>query len=219
MILDSWLDSFQSDDNWEWIYYFPCEQQTTAPHQNQRVYRFSWWLIFFVGASVIPSSLLFCDLVGGCSWPRVRPSWEHLIRLLFSYASMINLCSLVLDRYVAVVKPSNLVTGRRVTQMIFFSWALPFGLIISTVLLSLYLTLEIFITFINVFGMSFEIVSSCMLIFCFTSMVIIVYKHDRSAATLAKQLRFNHRVLTFNTHDKSAVVMMAIVTGLFLVCF
>ena len=50
-------------------------------------------------------------------------------------------------------------------------------------------------------------------------MVIIVYKHDRSAATLAKQLRFNHRVLTFNTHDKSAVVMMAIVTGLFLVCY
>ena len=38
-----------------------------------------------------------------------------------------------------------------------------------------------------------------------------------AAQTLAKQLRFNHRVL-FKSHEKSAVVMMGIVIGMFFVC-
>ena len=70
--------------------------------------------------------------------------------------------------------------------------------------------------FLFVVGVSIEMVSSCMLIFCFASMVLIIYKQDRSAAILAKQLRFKHRNLTLNTHDKSVVVMMAVVIGLFL---
>ena len=46
-------------------------------------------------------------------------------------------------------------------------------------------------------------------------------KHDQSSAILAKQLRFNHsaRGLTFNTHDQSAVKMMAVVVSLFLTCY
>ena len=47
-------------------------------------------------------------------------------------------------------------------------------------------------------------------------MARIALKHDQSSAILAKQLLFNHSALTFNTHDKSAVKMMAIVVGLFL---
>ena len=46
-----------------------------------------------------------------------------------------------------------------------------------------------------------------------------VYKHDRSSATLAKQLRFNHRGLTVSSQDRSAVTMMAIVIVVFLVCY
>ena len=49
--------------------------------------------------------------------------------------------------------------------------------------------------------------------------VRVALKHDQSSAILAKQLRFNHSGLTFNTHDKSAVKMMAIVVGLFLTCY
>ena len=41
LVLDSWLVSFHSDDNWKWIYHLPCVHQTTAPHQNQRGYRFT----------------------------------------------------------------------------------------------------------------------------------------------------------------------------------
>ena len=135
---------------------------------------------------------------------------------------MMNLCCLVLDRYVAVVKPLKyltFVTGRRIIEMIFFSWTIPLCFLIISLLLFFYSTYDILGIFINVFTIFIEIVSCCMLIFCFISMVLLVYKHDRSAANLAKQLRFNHRVLTFSAHDESAVVMMAIVVGLFLVCY
>ena len=52
---------------------------------------------------------------------------------------------------------------------------------------------------------------SVVLIFCFISMTFHVRKHDRSACIVGKQLRFNH-------HEKSAVIMMGIVIGVFLVC-
>ncbi|CAH3038309.1 unnamed protein product, partial [Porites lobata] len=50
-------------------------------------------------------------------------------------------------------------------------------------------------------------------------MILVVYKHDRSSAALAKQLRFNHRGLTVSSQDRSAVTMMAIVIVVFLVCY
>ena len=56
-------------------------------------------------------------------------------------------------------------------------------------------------------------------ILCFVSMIFHVCRHDQSARTLAKQLRFNHQV-SFKTHrEKSAVTMMGIVIGVFLVCY
>ena len=67
--------------------------------------------------------------------------------------------------------------------------------------------------------MFWEIFPCCFLIFCFSSMILVVYKHDRSSAILAKQLRFNHRDLTVRSQDRSAVTMMAIVIVVFLVCY
>ena len=90
---------------------------------------------FCVGAFVVPL-LFFCDIRGGCNWPRPYASWVDFIRWLFAYASIMNLCSLVLDRYVAVVNPLkyvNFMTTRRITKLIFFSWAIPFCLFVGLV--------------------------------------------------------------------------------------
>ena len=50
-------------------------------------------------------------------------------------------------------------------------------------------------------------------------MIFHVRRHDRSAHTLAKQLRFNHQVSFKTHHEKSAVIMMGLVIGVFLVCY
>ena len=143
---------------------------------------------FCVGMSVVPS-LFFCDITEGCNWRRVYLSLVHSIRWLFGYASVTNLCSLVLDRYIAVVKPLKyltFMTRRRVIQMIFFSWAIPFGADILPVLSLVYSKRDTFTTIFTWFvTIVFEILPSFILLFCFASMVRLVLKHDSTARTLA----------------------------------
>ena len=164
-----------------------------------------------VGASVFPSQ--FFSVFYGDNWSSRLLIYR--IRWLFGYASATSLCCLVLDRYVAIVTPLkylNFMSRGRVFQMIFVSWAIPVGFVITSFFL-------IKRNFVNIFAMFWEIFSCCFLIFCFSSMILVVYKHDRSSATLAKQLRFNHRGLTVRSQDRSAVTMMAIVIVVFLVCY
>ena len=59
--------------------------------------------------------------------------------------------------------------------------------------------------------------SMLILIFCFLSMLHVVRSYERAVRTTAKQLRFNHRV-SFKIEEKSAVKLMAVVKGLFLLC-
>ena len=65
----------------------------------------------------------------------------------------------------------------------------------------------------------FEFLASVVLILCFISMTFQVRKHNRSARIVAEQLRFNHRVCFKTHHEKSVVIMMGIVLGVFLVCY
>ena len=76
---------------------------------------------FCVGMSVVPA-IFFCEIASGCN---TQSYWMTYLRLLFSYASVTNLCSSALDEYIAVVKPLkylNLMTRRRVIQMVSLSW-------------------------------------------------------------------------------------------------
>ena len=176
---------------------------------------------FCVGAFVVPS-LFFCDIRGGCNWPRTYGPWVEFVKWLVEYASIMNLCSLVLDRYMAIVKPLKYVTfmtARRVTHLTFISWVIPLGLAIWSLFMTLYLTFSICSMLLAVQFAILEIFFICMLSFCFISMLTVVYKQTRSSAILAKQLRFNHRGLTFNAYDKSAVVMLAVVVGFALACY
>ena len=215
-----WLVSFHSDDQWKWIYHLSCLQHTTAPHQNQRVCRFTCNGGFCVGMSVFPS-LYFYDGTSVCNWPQAWLSWVNMIRWLLSNAFVTNLCNLVLDRYIATVKPLKYVTfmtRRRVIQMISLSWAIPLDndiLLITSLIFSAPLVSSICTWLVVII---LEFLPCFMVAFCFANTVHVVYKHDRSERTLAKQLRFNHRV-SVNGHDKSAVVMMAIVVGFFLPCY
>ena len=87
-----------------------------------------------VGVSVFPSAF-FCEIVKTShnSYSICKDIHER-IRWLFGYASVTSLCCLVLDRYVAIVKPLkylNFMSRGRVIQMIFVSWAIPVGFVIT----------------------------------------------------------------------------------------
>ena len=85
---------------------------------------------FCVGLSVIPF-LFACDVTNTCCWSQNLLSWVTFIRLLFSSTSAVNLCGLLLDRFVAIVHPLKYITfmtRRRIIRITFFSLL---GLIIS----------------------------------------------------------------------------------------
>ena len=138
------------------------------------------------------------------------------------YASLTNLCCLVLERYVAVVKPLRyltFMTRRRVFQMIFISWTIAVVIVLAFILDWLVFSEGLLFKVLTSIVMFFlEFLPCCGLIFCFGSMYYVIYKHERAAHILAKQLRFNHRFL-FRVQEKSAVKIMAIVIGLFLVAY
>ena len=81
---------------------------------------------FCVGLDVIPS-LFACDVTNTCYWPKLWLSCVKFIRLLFSSKSAVNLCGLVLDRFVAIIHPLKYITfmtHRRIIRIIFFPWVL-----------------------------------------------------------------------------------------------
>ena len=173
---------------------------------------------FFVGLSVIPS-MFFCD--NFCEWPRRWLSWVNFTRWLFSNASVVNLCVLVLDRFIAIVHPLKyitLMTRRRIIQVIFFSWVLPASYNVLTFILFMFYFKTIPVPFIWL-TIILEFIPCVVLILCFVTMIFHVCRHDQSARNLAKQLRFNHQVSFKTHHEKSAVIMMGIVIGVFLVCY
>jgi len=175
---------------------------------------------FFVGMTAVPS-LYFCEITSGCDSQTLLSDAIDFIRWLFEYASAANLCSLVLDRYIAVAKPLKYLTfmkRRRVIQMTLISWAVPvmFIVIVSSVWFNL--KTHIAISAIGWLCLVLELPLCLLVIFCFASILRVVWKHERSARTLAKQLRFNHQVL-FKTQEKPVIKMMAIVLGLFLFCY
>ncbi|CAH3184730.1 unnamed protein product, partial [Porites lobata] len=153
--------------------------------------------------------------------------WITYIRLLFSNTSAVNLCSLVLDRFIAIIHPLKYITFMtrpRITQAISFSWVLPVSFNVLKV--TLYTYTFYFKTipapaciWLNI--IFFEFLPSVVLILCFVSTIFHLRRQGRSAHIVTKQLRFNHQ-MSFKIHHerpRSAVIMMGLVIGVFLVCY
>ena len=174
-----------------------------------------------VGMSAVPS-LFFCELATGCNSQASLADGVDFIRWPFVYASVTNLCSLVLDRYFAVVKPLkylNFMRRELVIRILCLSWAVPITFLMCICLIWSISTIPlVFHIFVWLLMLFFELLPCLIMIVCFIAMLRVVWKHDQTARTLAKQLRFNHKVF-FKGQEKSAMIMMAVVISLFLLCF
>ena len=64
-----------------------------------------------------------------------------------------------------------------------------------------------------------QVILCVILIFCLASKLLTVYKQNSRDHSLAKQLRFYHRVVKVQTRNKSAVRWVVLVTCVFLLCY
>ena len=170
-----------------------------------------------VGICVFPLLFLY-ETTRDRSYSQDLKRAQLLVRWFLQDASVMCLCSLVLERYIAIVMPYKYVTfmtRRRVIQMIALPWTIT--VIFISLESSLWIGLnsfnwQIFIWFVIIF---FEFLPCCMIIFCLVSMLFVVYKHNKQFHILTRQLRFNYRV-SYKTYEKSAVILMSVVSGFFL---
>ena len=176
---------------------------------------------FCVGLSLIPS-MFACDITNTCDWPYWF-SWVNFIRWLFGLTSAVNLCGLVLDRFIAIVHPLKyitLMTRPRIIQVISFSWVLPVSFnVLKVILYTFYFKTIPAPVFIWLSIIFFEFLPSVVLMLFFVSMIFHVRRHGRLARIVAEQLRFNHQMSFKIHHERSAVIMMGLVIGVFLVCY
>ena len=126
MVLGSWLVPVHSYDYWKWIYYLSCVQQTTTSHKNQRILVLLAVADLCVGISVFPLLFLY-KITRDRSFSQTLQKGMLIVHWLFQDASVVNLSSLVLERYIAIVMPYKYVTfmaRRRVVRMIFVFWTI-----------------------------------------------------------------------------------------------
>ena len=175
---------------------------------------------FGVGMIVVPSHF-FCSLTTECT-PRSKEGLiVTFVRVFTIYASGTNLVSLVLERYVAVVKPLKYLTfmkRRRVIQMVLTSWGIPFLFTLTLVSITLS-AIGHARTIRGYLYLLFEIILCVILIFFLASMFLVVYDLNSRDRTLAKQLRFNHVVIRAKIRNTSAVKWVALLTCVFLSCY
>ena len=175
---------------------------------------------FGVGMIVVPSHF-FCSLTTECTLRSKEGLIVTFVRVFTIYASGTNLVSLVLERYVAFVKPLKyltFMTRRRVIQMVLTSWGIPFLLTLTLVSIKLS-AIDRTQTVLGYLLLLFEIILCVILIFFLTSIFLIVYDLNSRDRTLAKQLRFNQVVTRAKTQNTSATKWVALVTCVFLSCY
>ena len=132
--------------------------------KNQRFCRFTRCGRFLCWAECF-SPLLNCEKTTGCDHEAPFADRVDYLRWLFTYASVTNLSSLVQDPYIAIVKPLKyflFMTCKRVSQMIFISWALlAFDVLMSFVFND---NLSLFLISFRITMIFFEFLPCCGLI-------------------------------------------------------
>ena len=176
---------------------------------------------FGVGMLAVPSHF-FCSLTTDCT-PRSKEGLiVTFVRVFTIYASGTNLVSLILERYVAVVKPLKyltFMTRRRVIQIVLTSWGIPF-LFTPTIVSIEFSAIDRARTIGGYLYLLFEVTLCVILIFFLASMFLVVYNLNSRDRNLAKQLRFNQPVTRAKTQNKVSVVKwVALITCVFLSCY
>ena len=175
---------------------------------------------FGVGMLAVPSRF-FCSLATECAPPSREELIVRFVRVFIVYTSGTNLVGLVLERYVAVVKPLKyltFMTRRRVIQMVLTSWGIPF--LFTLTLVSITLSgIGHARTIRGYLYLLFEIILCVILIFFLASMFLVFYNLNSRDRNLAKQLRFNQMVARAKTQNTSAVKWVALITCVFLSCY
>ena len=160
---------------------------------------------------------------------------QHSFRItvvaILMYASVMNLCALTVDRYIAIVIPLRyglLMTSRRVVVLIIIAWLLSlavatFQSVVDTSVKSARAKMVYEIMRLS----TMEIVPGVSLVTATVRMLLITRRHQRQAAVQISQLLYNKLrgtttcqfIRARRRYDGSSVPVICAVVAVFLVCY
>ena len=178
-----------------------------------------------VSLSIIPGEF-FCFSSKQCHFVLLASfQWAFL------YASVVNLCMLTLDRYIAIVKPFIYVlmmSKSRVMASICAAWIVPFTFCFipfTFIYSEHHLTAMRNYTYFMV--VAFEFLPVFILILATGHMIFIARKHAHEVASVAAQLRYNHPTaeggnaapLQQENRRRSSVLFITAIVLFFVFCY
>ena len=144
----------------------------------------------------------------------------------FLLTSVVNLCMLTLDRYIAITKPLRyalFMSKNRIIAFICASWLIPFiiGFIPFTFVYSKhsFIALKYFSYFMLV---TFEFLPTIFLLFATAHMLFIVRKHARETATMIAQLQYNQPAASPPQQEnrrQTSVLFIVSIVFFFIFCY
>lgn len=175
---------------------------------------------FCVGLLLTPTGLV-CSYLFPCDWRLQLAFYNFLL-----FASTLNLWAMIYDRHHAIVYPLTYLTQmttRKITVIISLPWSTS-GLVSFIRLLWFYdntLRKEIesyYRVFVDLF---FGLFSCLLLVIIFVRILMIVFRHSRSAASQAAHLSFNQtfRVKYKYKRERLSAKILGAVLCLFVVCY
>ena len=145
------------------------------------------------------------------------------------YASIINLCTLTLDRYLAIIKPLRYITFmtmKRVVLLVAVSWSLPLLIFLAPYLaLKLGTSGQTYVIFRKCFLVLLSLFEFCVcvaLLFATTRIFLVARRHARQTAVLVMQLNFNHRIQhsrVFKPQEAASAKVVGSVVAVFIICY
>lgn len=172
---------------------------------------------FGVGACFFPTHFI-CTLFE----PSCNRSVADDIAVLMIYSSTTSLCSMTVDRYLAIVMPlsyRSMMTRRRADCLIAFSWFVPlFTYFVPAFCTSLHACSINFNITVIIWTSMFEFIPCVFLLLVTAKIVTTARKHCRQFAKLDSQLRYNKPNHKGQRTVSSARVIGAVV-AIFIACY
>ena len=174
---------------------------------------------FFVGLVIVPTDFVCKNYIFSSPCPC---NIGYAIAILAIYSSVANLCTMTVDRYIAIIKPLRYVTwmtSRRAAFLMALAWSVPIGLDLIPALCTALGKCDMADKSLIFSKMILLEVLPCLFLLIATIQIIITARrHWRQNARLHAQLRFNqvsHRYPRYFSSARAIIIVLVV----FLACY
>lgn len=193
------------------------------------------WFVLSLAAADFGAVIIFPALLSpGCDFDQPCSSYvatyvAYSAGVCFFYTSALSLCTLTLDRYLAIVRPFRYITfmtTRRIASLISVAWCVPIVIVLIP-LLTLEFAMSPGISHDNLERYLWLLLGGLNILICisllFTTarILLVARKHSRQNAAVVKQLNYNHATTckARKSQESAATKLIGTLVLVFVICY